>query len=60
MPIKKGAAVEQVVPVITGTVSQVKYDDDASAFTYLVDYTTADGEPAQRWFTESEIKEAAV
>lgn len=59
MPIKKGATVTQVVPVIAGTVAAVRYDDTAECFVYLVDYTDADGHPAQREFTESQIKESA-
>ena len=58
MPIKKGTAVTQVVPVITGTVAAVRYDDTAECFVYLVDYPDADGQPAQREFTESQIKES--
>lgn len=60
MPIKKGASVTQVVPVITGVVAAVRYDDTAECFVYLVDYTDADGQPAQREFTEAQIQESAV
>lgn len=56
MPIPKGSAVKQVVPVITGTVTAVTYNDDDGVFEYRVDYTDAEGNPSQRWFKESEIE----
>lgn len=57
-PIKKGAAVAQVVPApIKGEVTQVRYDDDAGAFVYLVGYVDASGEPAERWFKAVEVAE---
>ena len=58
MPLahKVGAAVRQVVPVITGTVTDIKIVDGEPQFE--VAYTGADGEPHARYFTEDEIEAA--
>ena len=56
MPIPKGAAVRQIVPVITGTVVERRFRDDDDTFEYLVEYTDADGNAQSRWFTEPQIE----
>ena len=55
---KKGSQVRQVVPVITGTVTETKFDEDKDELTYHVEFKDADGNDSARWFTESEIEEA--
>lgn len=54
---KKGDVVRQVVPVIEGKVVDVAIVDGDVQF--CVEYTGADGEPHQRFFTEAEIEKAA-
>lgn len=53
-PIKKGATVRQVVPVVEGTVEDVKFDADTMSFSYLVSYMQ-DGESHSRWFKHAEL-----
>ena len=55
-PLDLGAAVRQKVTPIEGTVADATYDAQAKKFKYLVDYTDADGTPAQRWFTHDELE----
>ena len=57
MPIAKGATVRQVVPVIEGQVTERRFNDEAAAMEYLVTYTTADGDAAERWFLQSQLNE---
>lgn len=59
MPIAKGSKVRQVVPVIEGEVSERRFNDEAECMEYLVEYTDAEGHPASRWFTESQLEVAA-
>jgi len=49
-PLPKGTKVKQVVKVLEGTVTDVRFDADKLAFTYLV--TGADTE---RWFDAADI-----
>lgn len=59
-PIKKGATVRQVAPVITGEVRDVKFDADAMSFVYLVGYTDAEGDSHERWFKHAELAQVAA
>lgn len=54
-PIKKGATVRQVVPVIEGVVQDVTFDAESMSFKYRVTYVGADGESHERWFTHAEL-----
>jgi hypothetical protein len=58
MPIafKKGDVVRQVAPVIQGAVVDVAIVDGDVQF--CVEYTGADGDVHQRFFTEAEIETA--
>lgn len=58
MPIPKGTPVQQVTHPIVGVTSGTKFNEDTNQFEYLVDYTDAEGNSVQRWFTETEIQEA--
>lgn len=60
MPIPKGTTVRQVVPVIEGVVNARRLNDDTGEVEYLVAYAAADGEPAERWFLESQIAAVAA
>lgn len=55
-PFTEGAAVRQIVKVITGTVVDAKYDARQGEMSYLVEYLDADDEPAQRWFSDKELE----
>lgn len=55
MSIPKGSKVRQVVPVIEGTVSGTRFNEETQALEYHVDYTDADGQPVSRWFLEHEL-----
>lgn len=57
MPIDKGATVRQNVPVIEGQVTQRRFSEDAGGMEYLVTYTDADGNAAERWFLEAQLSE---
>lgn len=57
MPIPKGATVRQVVPVIEGQVTDRRFNEETGAMEYLVTFTTADGDDAERWFLEAQLKE---
>lgn len=57
MPIDKGATVRQNVPVIEGQVTQRRFSEDAGCMEYLVTYTDADGNAAERWFLEAQLSE---
>lgn len=56
MPLAKGTEVKQVVRVIEGVVTDVRYNADNGVFTYHVAYTNEAGEPAARWFNENEVE----
>lgn len=56
MTIKKGATVRQKVPTIEGVVDERRFDEATDGMEYHVNYTTADGEPAARWFKEGELE----
>lgn len=59
MPIAKGKPVRQIVKPIEGEVIDRRLHDEAGELEYLVRHTDADGEPAERWFLESQIEELA-
>lgn len=59
MPIPKGTTVRQVVPVIEGVVNARRLNDDTGEVEYLVAYVS-NGEPAERWFLESQIAAVAA
>lgn len=54
MPIDKGAHVRQIVPAIEGEVTQRRFNDEAGEMEYLVAHAS-NGEPAERWFLESQL-----
>lgn len=58
MAIPNGAAVRQIVPVISGQVEQKRFHDESDQLEYLVAYTDADGQPQSKWFLESQIEVA--
>ena len=60
MPIPKGTTVRQIVPVIEGQVTERRFSEDAGCMEYLVTYTSADGDPAERWFLEPHLIEVAT
>jgi hypothetical protein len=51
-----GKKVRQVVPVIEGEVSDIRWNRDEKKFEVLVAYTSNDG-PHERWFTEDQVAE---
>lgn len=57
MPIAKGTTVRQIVPVIEGQVTERRFCEDAGCMEYLVAYTTAEGDAAERWFLEPQLTE---
>lgn len=56
MPIQRGKTVRQIVPVIQGEVKEPRFNESQNQMEYLVGFTDADGEPAERWFLESEVE----
>lgn len=58
MAIPNGAAVRQIVPVISGQVVQKRFHDESDQLEYLVQWTDAEGQPQSRWFLESQIEVA--
>ena len=54
----EGTKVRQIVPAIEGETADTRFNKEAGCLEYLVDYFDADGEPAQRWFLESEVEAA--
>ena len=57
MSIRLGDTVRQVLPApITGTVAKKQFNESADQFEFLVEGTSAEGEPQSGWFKESEIE----
>jgi hypothetical protein len=56
--LKMGDRVKQVVKPIEGTVADVRYYSKTGTFEFLVNYTTEDGTPSQRWFQQKEVEAA--
>lgn len=57
MTIRVGDSVRQVLPApIQGTVASKQFNEQADAFEFLVEGTSATGEPQSGWFKESEIE----
>lgn len=56
-PHSIGAAVKQRVPVITGTVSDVRYDAPSKSFQSLVGWSDETGDHS-RWFSDSDLEAA--
>lgn len=57
MPIKLGDSVSQILPApITGTVVKKQFNESTDQFEFLVEGTSAGGEPQSGWFKESEIE----
>jgi hypothetical protein len=54
-----GTRVRQIVNVIEGDVSDIRWSPDTKAFEVLVHYT-ADGESHNRWFLESQVQVVAA
>ena len=55
--IPKGTAVRQIVPVITGTTQQTRFNEEAGELEYLVAYDDdGDGVFCERWFLQSQIE----
>lgn len=60
-PIPKGSAVRQIVPVITGTTTQTRFNEEAGELEYLVAYDDdGDGVFCERWFLASQIEVTAT
>lgn len=55
---QKGQAVKLKGVVPQGPVTKLRMDEDTGAVSYLLEWTDADGQPQQRWFTEDELTEA--
>lgn len=55
-PLDIGQPIKQVVHPIRGKVEDVRYDAAAKSFQYLVTYTDAQGEAAERWFNAAELE----
>lgn len=55
---KRGALVSQIVPVIEGSVTEIKFVEDDIC--YLVAFVGTDGEEHTRWFKESELEDMEV
>jgi hypothetical protein len=55
-PLTKGTLVRQVVPIISGTVERIVFDEEAHQLSYLVAYADADGHAAERWFAQDQIE----
>ncbi|OYW78884.1 MAG: hypothetical protein B7Z19_06345 [Polynucleobacter sp. 32-46-5] len=52
----QGEAVTQVMPnAIKGTVNSFAFDPNTGKITVLVDYTDADGNSQQRYFSQDEL-----
>lgn len=57
MAIKLGDAVRQILPApITGTVAKKQFNESTDSFEFLVEGTSAEGDPQSGWFTESQIE----
>ena len=57
-PYIKGSDVKQVIVPITGKILDVKYDADASSFSYLVEFINSDDSVGQRWFNHDDVEAA--
>ena len=55
---KRGSMVSQIVPVIEGSVAEIKFVEDDIC--YLVEFSGIDGEQHSRWFKEEELEELEV
>lgn len=53
---KKGDAVRQIAPVITGEIAGVQYSDATEELEYLVNWTDGNGDEQSRWFTEADLE----
>jgi hypothetical protein len=51
---KKGDNVKLVAVIPEGPVQALRMDEDGN-FTYLVEWTDADGNVTQRWFDEDQL-----
>ena len=59
-PIPKWTAVRQIVPVISGTTQQTRFNEEANQLEYLVAYDDdGDGVFCERWFLQSQIEVTA-
>lgn len=54
--MEEGNKVRQIAPVIEGTIVDTEYDKSTKALRHLVEYTDAEGDEHQRWFSESELE----
>jgi len=50
----KGQAVKLIAVVPEGPVQALRMDEDGNFF-YMVEWTDADGNVTQRWFTEDQL-----
>lgn len=57
MAFKKGDVVKLKAVVPQGPVVKMRMDDDGLV-EYLIEWTDADGQTQQRWFTEDQLVEA--
>jgi hypothetical protein len=58
-PMAKGTLIRQVVPIIAGVITDVRFNADAMAFDYLVEYSDGD-HVSSRWFSSPEIEAIEV
>lgn len=57
MTIRLGDTVRQVLPApIQGTVVKKQFNESTDSFEFLVEGTSAEGEPQSGWFAESQIE----
>lgn len=50
-------AVRLVQPVVAGPVLDRRFNNEQSQMEYLVEFDGSDGQPAQRWFLESQLEQ---
>jgi len=56
MPIAKGEIVRMIQPVIEGEVIGAQLNQDTLQIEYLVEWTDAEGDIVNRYFTEAQLE----
>jgi hypothetical protein len=55
--LRPGMAVKQIVPVIEGVITKIRWKDEDKCFEVLVEWQGEDG-VVSRWFNETEVVDA--
>ena len=55
-PLPKGTAVRQKVAIVSGQITNIKFNPDSRCFEYCVAYAGEDGEVHERWFDHHEVE----